>query len=175
LKESSYFRLRTRTAAISGTVCQAPTDDVLNHLVRAILVVNAQPNPVAVAEIKLCQIAMQMLLRAMLIDALHAALENAVEALNRVRNSDVRRLARILKLTMVDSLMVFLLATNFPVTVGFVRHQVAFPADIFPQDRRAIGNGRAVNVEATGRTAALNQRKHNALMRAAGLLLGHAR
>jgi hypothetical protein len=50
-----------------------------NGLIGPVLIVNAKRNAVAVAEIKLRQIAVQMLLSAMLVDALHAALEDRIE------------------------------------------------------------------------------------------------
>lgn len=49
------------------------------------LIVDAKLYAIVVAEFKLSQIAMQMFLAAMLIDALHAALENREIAFQRVR------------------------------------------------------------------------------------------
>ena len=69
MKESSYLRLRTRTAATSGTIRQALADHAVDRLIGTILIVNAKRNPVRIAEITLAQIAVQVLLGAMLIDA----------------------------------------------------------------------------------------------------------
>ena len=53
-------------------------DHASDGLIGPVLIINTNPNAVAVAEIKLRQIAVQMPLRAMLIHALHAAFEDAV-------------------------------------------------------------------------------------------------
>jgi len=46
------------------------------------LILDAKPGTVSIAEIELGQIAVQVLLAAMLVDALHAAFEDRVIALN---------------------------------------------------------------------------------------------
>ena len=51
----------------------------------AVSVIEPKRGPVVVAKIELCQIAMQMLLCAVLIDAAHAAFENREITFNRVR------------------------------------------------------------------------------------------
>lgn len=48
-------------------------------------IINTVCNAIVVTEVELCFIAVQKLLGAVLIDAFHAALEDAVEALNGVR------------------------------------------------------------------------------------------
>ena len=68
-----------------------------------VLVVHAELGAVAVAEIELRQIAVQMLFAAMLIDALHAALEDREEAFDRVRMRSRRERIRLaLWLTVCD-------------------------------------------------------------------------
>ena len=52
-------------------------------------VIYAQPNAIGIAEIKLREIAVQVLLAAMLVDALHAALEDRIVALDGVGADDV--------------------------------------------------------------------------------------
>ena len=59
-------------------------DDALNGARGTLYVIYAQPDAVAIAEIELRQIAVQMLLAAMLVDALHAALEDRVVAFDGV-------------------------------------------------------------------------------------------
>jgi hypothetical protein len=59
---------------------------------------------------------------------------------------------------MVDGLMALKLCAHFVVVAGVIRHQAAFAADVRSQDRRDIRNGRAVDMEAAGRAAALDKR-----------------
>lgn len=69
-----HFLLLVRPS-IGQTLSSRP----LNRFVCPVLIVNAKRNAVAVAEVEFRQVAVQMLLRAVLINALHAALENAVK------------------------------------------------------------------------------------------------
>jgi hypothetical protein len=59
-------------------------DDTTEQLVSAIGVVAAGRGTVGIAELKLCEIAVQMLLGAMLINATHPALEDAERAFDAV-------------------------------------------------------------------------------------------
>ena len=80
-----WLLLRSRLAVYQGGAVGQPfADDALQSFYRAVLIVNAKRDAVGVAEVKLRQVAMQVLLLAMLIDALHAALENRIVALDRV-------------------------------------------------------------------------------------------
>ena len=74
------FRLITRPL-ISQTLAL----DTDKRVFRALNISNPKFNAVIIAEIKLRDIAMQMSLAAMLIDALHAALEDAEKTFNSVR------------------------------------------------------------------------------------------
>lgn len=67
-----------------GTVGQPLADDALQGLGSAVLIVNANCNVVGIAEVIFREIAMQVLFSAVLMDALHATLEDAVVALNAV-------------------------------------------------------------------------------------------
>jgi hypothetical protein len=48
-----------------------------------------------------------------------------------------------------DGLMARLLAANFFVDFGFISHEAAFAADVFANNRRNVGNRRAVDMEAS--------------------------
>jgi hypothetical protein len=50
-----------------------------------VTLINAKGNAVGIPEIEFAQVSVQMLFGAMLIDALHAALEDGIETFNRVR------------------------------------------------------------------------------------------
>lgn len=66
-------------------VHQSLADGALNRAACAFRVIDLERDPVRIAEIELRQIAVQMLLAAMLVHALHAALEGREEAFDRVR------------------------------------------------------------------------------------------
>src|SRR6202051_995213 len=68
----------------SRSIGQPLADSALNRAGGALNVIYAEPNAVAISEIELRQIAVQMLLLAMLVDAFHAALEDRIVALNGV-------------------------------------------------------------------------------------------
>ena len=69
---------------MSPPISQALTADLLQGAIGALLVIPVQRRAVVVAEVKFREVAVQMLFGAMLIDALHAALEDAEIAFNRV-------------------------------------------------------------------------------------------
>ena len=63
---------------------QALARDALDRNFRAVGIAVAEPDAVIVAEIIFRQVAMQMLLFAVLIDALHAAFEDREETFRRI-------------------------------------------------------------------------------------------
>ena len=69
---------------MSRSIGEPLANDTLEHRIGAVRVVVAEGDTVAVAEIELCQIALQMLLAAMLVDATHPALEDRKEAFDRI-------------------------------------------------------------------------------------------
>ncbi len=84
-----------------------------------------------IPEVKLSKVTVQVLLGAVLVDALHAALEDAEVAFNRVR---VRFTATVFAVLVANDLMVSELATNLDVVAGFVRHQTGFLGDVGAHD-----------------------------------------
>lgn len=69
---------------VNPPICQALPADALEGLGRALVIINAQRNAVIGPEIKLSQIALQVLFAAMLVGANHAALKDREKALQRV-------------------------------------------------------------------------------------------
>jgi hypothetical protein len=69
---------------MSRSIGETLANNALERLVRPLHVVHAECDPVVVPEIELGEIAMQMLLAAVLIDAGHPALEDAEQALDGV-------------------------------------------------------------------------------------------
>ncbi len=70
--------------ANSGAISEALANDTNQSNLGPGYVVNAKANPVIIAEVEFADVAVQMGLRAVLVDALHAALEHAVKAFNGV-------------------------------------------------------------------------------------------
>src|SRR3990167_6799902 len=70
---------------VSPPISKTLADDALQRFSSTHFIVHTERNAVAVAEIKLGKIAMQMLFLAVLINALHPALENRIVALDCVR------------------------------------------------------------------------------------------
>src|SRR6185369_1567563 len=94
-----------------------------------------------IAEIELCQIAMQVLFGAMLIDALHAAFEDREITLNRVR---MDLAAHVLARAVLHSLMIANASKARRIEAAFIGEQAAFLRHVLahdPANRFLIGNG----------------------------------
>ena len=70
---------------VSPPVGEALADDARERPFRALAVVDSEGDAVVVPEIELGEVAVQVLLAAMLANALHAPLEDRVVALDRAR------------------------------------------------------------------------------------------
>ena len=97
---------------------------------------------------------MQVLLGAMLIDALHAAIEDRIVALNRVRGDGLGYddglaigarlvghfvpIAGIFFLAMVPRVMAGIASAGFLVLRGFIGHEAAFLGDVRLEDWREL-------------------------------------
>lgn len=82
-----------------------------------------------------------MLFAAMLVNALHATLENAVVALNRVRidgNASLAVYVTIFVAAMVDRVMLGELVAQLGIALGLVRHHMAFTVQAGANDRQNI-------------------------------------
>ena len=88
----------------------------------AVHVVNTERDPIVVTEIKFREITVQVVLATMLIDALHTALEHAVEAFNSVR-MDVA-VAHILASAVRSEVVGREVLVKMGVLASFVRHHV---------------------------------------------------
>ncbi len=67
------------------SICQPLADDAEQCSLCACQIIHAELHTIVVAEIKLRQVAVQMLFATVLVDTRHAALEQAEVALNRAR------------------------------------------------------------------------------------------
>jgi hypothetical protein len=119
--------------AVSCCIGQSATNDAAKCILAALSVLNAEGGAVVVTELKLRDVAVQMLLGAMLIDALHAALENRKAAFDSVR---VNAATAILTGTMIHSTVAKVHMPKLATILrGLVRHNVRFPVNV-PQDDR---------------------------------------
>ena len=113
-------------------------DEARKDTVGPLPVIATERHAVAVAEIKLCEIAVKVLFRAPLINALHAALEDAEIAFNRVRVDAATPVfaERVIDRSVAQEIVVKALLVIVP---RFVRKNVSLAVDI------------GVNETATGR------------------------
>lgn len=105
-----------------------------------------------------------MFLRAMLINALHAALEDAVIAFNRVRvdvHAGLSVRIAVFVARMVHSVMLSKLVAKLAITRRFVSHNVAFATQIGANDWQNVFFLDAIDMEGAHRTTALHKRQNN--------------
>lgn len=137
-------RLSMRRCSTSRSVGQTLADDALHDQIGPGHVVDAKPDAVVVPEVKLGGIAMQMGLTAMLVDADHPALEDAVEAFDGV---GVDFAAPILASAMGDEIMLGEVFGDLAVLPGFVGHDVRTTVHVRLDDGQQIGGGSSAYME----------------------------
>lgn len=144
--------------------------DLFEDVARALLVVDAEADAVVVAEIEFRDVAVRMVLAAVLIDALHSALEDREVASDRV---GVDIAAHILVLAVLDRIMGRILGADLPVEAAFVGHEAAFAADVLTEQGHDVRDRRLIDMERTDHAATLDEAEHGALMAVAraGLLM----
>ena len=128
----------------------------LDCATRPLTIADAKSNAVGIAEVKLAQIRLQMLFAAMLINAFHAALEDAEKSFDGV---GCRLAANIFAGTMIDSFVGGERFARLLVELRFVRIERAIQNDIFAQVLFDRLNGQIVNFDRNSATAALDHRK----------------
>ena len=130
-------------SGIGATNCsigQALANDTLERLYGAGFIVHAQRDAVVIAEIIFAQIAVKVLFIAMLIDALHAALEDREIAFNGIGVS--RRRGHI-PCAVHDGFMRGDMRVRALIEAAFIGVQAAFAGDVRDHDLR---HGRLVGV-----------------------------
>lgn len=117
------------------------------------------------AEIELGQVAVQMLLGAMLIGAAHAALEHRKVILNGVRVNDVAAfISDVFPSRVLGSAVIGEDPTHAPIEAAFVGVESAFAGNVFSHERSDINLVSLDDMEGTNRTAAFDQAKDSALV-----------
>src|SRR5437773_1579152 len=81
---TSYLYVSSR-GSVSPPISQTLAFDTNERLINANLIIHTNRDTIAIAEVELGQIAVEMLSRAMLVDANHAALEHREVAFDGVR------------------------------------------------------------------------------------------
>ena len=135
------------SACTSWLIGQSLADEALKHPVGPLQIVTAERHAVAVAEIELCQIAVQVFLFAVLIDAAHAAFEDGKEALNRIR---VDEAPAILTGTVIDAAVGRELVLQLPIDRVFVRHDARFTGDVLADNRQNVVGRNVVDFHRAG-------------------------
>jgi hypothetical protein len=137
-------------------------NDTLHDPSGTLYVIYAEPDTIAIPEIKLRQLAVQMLLTAMLIDALHSALEDRIVALDRI-SVDVA-VADIFVGAVLDGFVAGEPLTDVLVVTSLIGHQRGFAGDVIADDIVNLPDASVVDVKATRTTAALYESKNSVLM-----------
>ena len=156
---------------VSRSIGEALPNRATQRPLCPVKIVHAKGNAVGVAEIKLTQISVQMLLSAMLVNALHAAFEDRIVAFHSV-GGDVA--ANIFLGAVVDGIVAQEVRPELLVPSPFIGHDDAFALDVIANYLGHFVEGSSIDMEAAGRTAALDKGKDDVLVRAASALLGYA-
>jgi hypothetical protein len=157
-------------SVVRRPIGQPLPDDALQRSFGAFHVIYAETHAVAIAEIKFREIAVQMFLAAMLVDADHAALEDGEEAF---RGVSVDLAPHIFAEPVFNSFVARKLLSNLAIIGAFVGHDRSLAGDVGANHWRDIGNAGAFQVEAAGRTAAFDETENDVLV-AGSLPLGLA-
>jgi hypothetical protein len=167
----------------SGAVREALAHDSFRRALGAFHVVHAKPNAIVIPEIEFGQVAVQVFFLAVLVDAFHAALENREVAFGGIgvnghglaarKHFDVG-IADVLFVTVVDRVMHAEPLSGLGVPASLIGHEHVFLGDVGPEHFAKGAAGGAVDMEAAGRTATLDEGQDDVLMATAGAGLGHA-
>jgi hypothetical protein len=137
-------------------------NDTHKGALSALDVVYAKPNAVAVSEIELGKIAVQMALTTMLINTFHATLEDAVKSFDGIR---VNVAAHVFTGFMTDALMAGEMVAEREIMSAFIGHHRGFFCNIGLDDRDYIGCAGSLNTERANLPAvSIHERKNRILV-----------
>jgi len=142
------------TSATRLPVGKALADDAPDRALSAFDIVDAQGDPVAVAEIKLGEIAVQVFLAAMLVDAAHPALEDREKAFNGV---GMCRAAHVLVDRVVDGFVTGETPPDAAIGTVLIGHQIALGVGVREHDLAQFGSGDVFSLDRAGLAAALDK------------------
>jgi hypothetical protein len=114
---------------------------------------------------------MQMALFAVLIDALHPALEHGIEALDGIGGDELVAFAsHVFVLGVVDGVVAGELGADLWIPSGLIGHDLRFARDVGENDGLKLGDGGSGDMEGTGFAAALDQGQRDIPVAAAATL-----
>ncbi len=134
-------------------------DEALKREIGARDIIYAELGTIGIAEIKFREVAVKVALAAMLIDALHAALEHAEEAFNGVGGDDLLAFVSAIFLGfVVHAVMAGELSGFVEVLIpkGRVGHDRGVMRHVRPDDRDKGSDGASVDMPATGAATAFH-------------------
>src|SRR5579885_149466 len=137
------FGLRQRSSSTSRLIGEPLADHALQQAFGALGIVHAKRDAVVVAEIKLRQIAVQMIVAAMLIDALHAALEHGEEAFDGVGMHAAIGARDVLTFAVTGELVIREVIAQTPILTCLIGQHSRFRMDVCLQDRE---QGRSLEI-----------------------------
>src|SRR5205823_6419365 len=132
----------------------------------------AKPHAIGIAEVEFRQVAVQMLLATMLVNADHAALEDRVEAFDGIGvNSALALIPNIFLIAVTNGAVTGKLLPYAVVNVGLIGHEVGFTGDVLAHNRDDARNARILDMEAAGGAATLDKGKNGVLVAEPGFCL----
>ena len=146
----------------SRSIGQATPPSAFQDQVGAGFVIEAELHPMAVAEVELGQIPMQMSFRNVMVNAVDAALENGEVSLDGV-GVDIS--AHVFFLLVFDGPMLVEIPADTDVNLMLVGHETAIGVSVFSDDWMQICGSHVGNVESANLPAALNKRQDGLLWR----------
>jgi len=137
-----------------------PTDP-LKQFFRAHRVIKPELLAMVVTEVKFSGVAVQVVRTAMLIHAIHAALEDAEKAFNRVR---MRRAAHVFFRAVIDALVIREVLTDLHILPRFVSHQGRGVGYVFGQLPSEGSARNIIDVEGAHLSGTLDKGEHRFLV-----------
>src|SRR6185437_1885393 len=128
-------RLRAFISSSSRLIGQPPSNRATKQDFGALGIFDAVRLPIVVAEVELGHIALQMIVRAMLIDALHAALEDREEAFDGIGVNVAVHRRNVLALAVVGVAVAMKQLAENLILVRLVGHEVRGARNIFGEER----------------------------------------
>ncbi len=135
--------------------------DAEQRAIGARYIVDAQLDPVGVAEVEFGQITMKVALGTMLVHADHAALEDRVVAFDGVGvdfHASFAVSVAPLAARMVNSVMLRKLVAKLGIACRLIGHDVAFAVKVFADNRHNLAFRGALNMERAGRDRGVQPR-----------------
>ena len=145
----------------SRSIGETLSNDTFDRAHGALYVIYAQPDAIAITKIEFGKVAMQMLFAAMLVDTLHAALENRIAAFNGVGVDDP---THVFSDAVIDGLVHPIFFSERAVTLPIIVDDESFLGNVGSDDREQLTAGSSFNMKAAHGAAAGDQRQDGVLV-----------